>query len=49
MHELNTNLTKEQRKKAFVKKAIGDYKYTIQNNGFNEYKIIKKEPINEID
>lgn len=49
MHELNTNLSDEQRKKKTIKKAIGDYHYTIQNNSFNEYKITKKEPLNEID
>ena len=45
MHELNTNLTKAERKKRQVIKHIGNYKYTVINNGFNEYKIIKKERI----
>lgn len=49
MHELNNNLTKEQRKKKVIKKAIGDYEYIVQNNGFNEYKIIRKVKIDGID
>lgn len=48
MHELNTNLTKEQRKKKIIKKAIGNYYYTVKNNGFNEYIIIEKEDIDGI-
>ncbi len=40
MHELGTHLTKEQRKQKIVYKYIGDYLYTVENNGFNEYKII---------
>ena len=42
MHELNTNLTKEQRKKKQITRAIGTNVYTIINNGFNEYRIIDK-------
>ena len=49
MHELNNNLTKEQRKKKIIKKAIGDYVYTVVNKGFNEYGILKKENIDELD
>lgn len=45
MHELNTNLTEEQRKKKIISKNIGDYKYTFQNEGFNEYRIINKRKI----
>ena len=45
MHELNTNLTKEERKKGKIKRPIGSYVYTIVNNGFNEYTIIEKEEI----
>lgn len=45
MHELNTNLTKEQRNKKVITKYIGNYKYTIQNRGFNEYRIINKREI----
>lgn len=42
MHELNTNLTKEQRQKKQITRAIGNNIYTIENNGFNEYRIIDK-------
>lgn len=47
MHELNTNLTQEQRKKKQITRAIGNSVYTVENNGFNNYKIIKKENIDE--
>ena len=49
MHELNTNLTKEQRNKKDITKYIGNFRYTIKNNGFNEYIILKKEKIDVID
>jgi len=42
IHELNTNLTQEQRKKKQITRAIGSTVYTIENNGFNEYRIIDK-------
>ena len=48
MHELNNNLTKEQRKKKIIKKAIGNYVYVVINRGFNEYDIIRKESIDDI-
>lgn len=45
MHELNTNLTKEQRKKKTITKAIGNHIYKIENHGFNDYKITSKKEI----
>lgn len=45
MHELNTNLTKAQRKRKILYKYIGEYLYTIQNNGFNNYRILGKMKI----
>lgn len=45
MSELATNMSKEQRQKSIVKKAIGNYYYTVENNGFGDYRIIGKEPI----
>jgi len=42
MHELNTNLTKEQRKEKQITRAIRNSVYTIENNSFNEYRIIDK-------
>lgn len=48
MSELNTNLTKEELKRKVVTKAIGDYIYTIENNGFDNYRIIGKIPIDNM-
>lgn len=45
MHELNNNLSKAERDRFIVTKAIGDYVYTIENYGFNDYRIIGKRPI----
>lgn len=45
MSELNTHLSDEQRKQRVVKKAIGNYNYTIENNGFDNYRIIGKQAI----
>lgn len=47
IHELNNNLSKEERKRFIVIKAIGNYTYTIENYGFNDYRIIAKEPIDK--
>ena len=46
MHELNTNLSNTQRMKKIITKPIGDY-YTVENNGFSQYRIIGKEPIDK--
>ena len=43
--ELNTHMTEEQRNKKIVRKAIGEYIYTVENNGFNDYRVIDKELI----
>lgn len=45
MSELATHMTAEQRNKKVVKKAIGQYIYTVENNGFGDYRIIGKKPI----
>ncbi len=45
MSELNTNLTKEQRKKKSITKAIGNHIYKIENKGFNNYRIVSKKEI----
>jgi SPP1 gp7 family putative phage head morphogenesis protein len=45
MSELATHMTEEQRKKKVVKKAIGKYIYTVENNGFGDYRIIGKKQI----
>jgi len=49
VHELNNNLSKSQRKKKRIKKIIGDYYYIVINHGFNEYEIIGRKKLNEID
>ena len=48
MHELNTNLSKKQRKQRTITKAIGDYRYTVINKGFNNYIIIGKQDIDKM-
>lgn len=45
MSEINTHMSDEQRELPIVSKAIGDYIYTFENHGFNEYRIIGKVPI----
>ena len=45
MSEINTHMSDEQRELPVVSKAIGDYIYTFENHGFNEYRIIGKVPI----
>ena len=47
MHEINTNLSAENRSKKVVTKAIGDYYYSFENNGFDSYRIFRKKPIDE--
>ncbi len=47
-HELNNNLTEKEKKKKILKKPIGDYIYTIENNGFDNYKYINKVKIDDI-
>ncbi len=48
IHELNNNLSREERKKKIVVRAIGNYRYTVKNNGFNDYEIIRKEKIDGV-
>ena len=45
MSALNTDLTAEQRKHKIIHKAIGNYIYTIENNGYNNYRVIGREEI----
>jgi SPP1 gp7 family putative phage head morphogenesis protein len=47
MSELATHMTAAQRKQKVVTKAIGEYIYTIENNGFGNYRVIGKEAIDE--
>lgn len=39
-HELNNHMSDKQREDFIVTKAIGDYIYTVENYGFDNYKII---------
>lgn len=43
MSEIATNISKEQQKKKIFKKSIGNYLYTVENNGFGSYRIIGKD------
>ena len=45
IHELNTNLSKEERKQKNLYKCIGSYLYTVKNNGFNNYQVLGKVEI----
>ncbi len=45
VHNLNNNLSKDERKEKVIIKNINNHRYTVVNKGFNEYKIIRKEPI----
>lgn len=44
-HELNTHLSKEERKKFILQKPIRNYLYTVENHGFDNYRIIEKMPL----
>lgn len=45
MSELNTHMSDTQRKQKVVTKAIGEYIYTVENNGFDNYRVIGKKLI----
>lgn len=45
MSELATNTTAEQRNQFIISKPIGDYIYTVENQGFGSYRVIGKLPI----
>ena len=45
MHELNTHLSKEDREKQVITKPIGDFIYMVENNGFDNYRIIGRNSI----
>lgn len=47
MSEIATNLTKEQSNKKVFSKNIGNYTYTVENNGFGDYRIIDKVEISD--
>lgn len=43
--EINTHLPKEQRKKKYCSKAVGNYIYYFKNNGFGDYEFFGKKKI----
>lgn len=45
MSEISTNLTADQKAKSVFQKPIGEYVYTVENNGFGDYRVIGKELI----
>ena len=45
--ELATNMSKAERESFYVRKAIGDYIYGVENHGFGVYRIIWKRRISE--
>ena len=45
MHELNTNLTAEDKRHAMIFKPIRNHCYTVLNLGYGEYRIIGRTPI----
>ena len=49
MSEFNSRMSDEDRKHRIVTKAIGDYWYTIVNLDFDEYIVIRKTPIEDLE
>lgn len=49
MSELAQNLTKEEQMKSIITRPIGNYSYTVENNGFGNYRVIGKKPIDRDD
>lgn len=47
MSEFATHMTAAERKRKVVSRPIGNYIYTIENNGFGDYRVIGKEPIDK--
>ena len=47
MSEFNTHMSDADRAKTIVSKPIGDYIYTIENNGFDDYRVIGKVSIDD--
>ena len=45
MSEIATHISEEQKERAVFKKAIGNYMYTIENNGFGNYRIVGRRKL----
>ena len=46
--ELNTNLTKQERKRRVIKRPIGNFFYVVKNNGFDNYEFIGRYLIDDL-
>ena len=46
--ELNTNLTKQERKRKVIKRPIGNFFYVVKNNGFDNYEFIGRYLIDDL-
>lgn len=44
-HELNTHLKKDEFEAGITERCIGDYRYLVEVNGFDDYLIIDKRKI----
>jgi len=44
---LNSHLTKADRKRKVITKSVGDYVYTVQNYGYDDYRVIGKDLIED--
>lgn len=47
MHELNTHLTEEERRQNVIMRPIRNHVYTVENNGFDNYRIIGRVEIDK--
>lgn len=47
MSEIATNISEEQKNMKVFRKNIGDYAYTVENNGFGNYRVIMKKALNK--
>lgn len=45
MSEIATNITDDQKEMSVFRKPVGKYIYTVENNGFGDYRIIGKQAI----
>ena len=45
MHELATNLTEDEREQRIITRNIRNHTYVVVNNGFGNYRVIKKKTI----
>ena len=45
MSEIATHISEEQKAMKTFRKAIGDYVYNIENNGFGNYRIIGRRKL----